>query len=47
VVVQKHIDDKIQSLEQIIEAINSGIENIKEQYMNNSEQQRQREHSWQ
>jgi hypothetical protein len=47
VVVQKHIDDGIESLEQITEAINSGTENIKEQYMNNSEQQEQREHRWQ
>jgi len=39
VVVQKHIDDGIESLEQITEAINSGTENIKEHYMNNSEQQ--------
>ena len=36
VVVQKHIDDGIESLEQITEAINGGTENIKEQYMNNS-----------
>ena len=28
VVVQQHIDDEIQSLEQITEAINSGTENI-------------------
>jgi hypothetical protein len=44
VVVQKHIDDGIESLEQIAEATNGSTENIKEQYMNNSEQQRQREH---
>ena len=31
VVVQKHIDDEIESLEQITEAINSGTENINEQ----------------
>ena len=30
-----HIDDGIESLEQITEAINSSTENIKEQYMNN------------
>jgi hypothetical protein len=30
VVVQKHIDEGIESLEQITEAINSGTENIKE-----------------
>jgi hypothetical protein len=35
VVVQTHIDDGIESLEQITEAIDSGTENIKEQYMNN------------
>ena len=46
-VVQTHIDDGIESLEHITEAINSGTENIKEQYMNNSEQQGQREHRWQ
>ena len=34
-VVQTHIDDGIESLEQITEAIDSGTENIKEQYMNN------------
>jgi hypothetical protein len=44
VVVQKHIGDGIESLEQITEAINGGTENIKEHYMNNSEQQGQREH---
>ena len=37
-------NDGIESLEQITEAINSGTENIKEHYMNNSEQQGQREH---
>jgi len=37
VVVPKHIDDGIESLEQITEAINSGNENIKERYMNNRE----------
>ena len=47
VVVQTHIDDGIKSLEQITEAIDSSTENIKEQYMNNSEQQGQREHRWQ
>ena len=47
VVVHKHIDDGIGSLEQITEAINGGTENIKKQYMNNSEQQRQRDHRWQ
>ena len=31
-------NDRIENLEQITEAINSGTENIKEQYMNNSEQ---------
>jgi len=31
VVVQKHIDDGMESLEQITEAINSGTENIKVQ----------------
>ena len=31
VVVQKHIDDGIESLEQITEANNSSTENIKEQ----------------
>ena len=46
VAVQTYIDDGIESLEQITEAINSGTENIKEQYMNNSEQQGQREHRW-
>ena len=46
-VVQAHIDDGIESLEQITEAINSGTENIKAQNMNNSEQQGQREHRWQ
>jgi hypothetical protein len=46
VVVQKHIDDGIESLELFTEAINSGTENIKEHYMNNSEQQGQREHHW-
>ena len=35
VVVQTHIDDEIESLEQITKAIDSGTENIKEQYMNN------------
>ena len=30
VVVQKHIDDGIESLEQTAEAINGGTENIKE-----------------
>ena len=30
VVVQKHIDDGIESLERITEAINGGTENIKE-----------------
>jgi hypothetical protein len=44
VVVQRHIDVGIESLEQITEAIDSGTENIKEQYMNNSEQLGQREH---
>ena len=39
VVVQKHIDDGIESLEQITEAINSGTENIKEQYMNNRDKE--------
>ena len=34
VVVQTHIDDGIESLEQITEAIDSGTENIKKQYMN-------------
>jgi hypothetical protein len=34
-VVQKHIDDGIESLEQSTEVINSGNENIKERYMNN------------
>jgi len=43
VVVQTHIDDGIESLEQITEAIDSGTENIKEQYTNN----RDREHYWQ
>ena len=46
-VVQKHIDNGIESLEQITEAIKSDTENIKEHYMNNSEQQGQREHRWQ
>ena len=35
VVVQRHIDDGIESLEQSTEVINSGNENIKERYMNN------------
>ena len=47
VVVQTYIDDGIESLEQITEAIDSSTKNIKEQYMNNSEQQGQREHRWQ
>ena len=47
VVVQTYIDDGIESLEQITEAIGSSTKNIKEQYMNNSEQQGQREHRWQ
>ena len=34
VLVQTHIDDGIESLEQITEAIDSGTENIKKQYMN-------------
>jgi hypothetical protein len=34
VVVHKHIDDGIESLEQITETIDSGTENIKKQYMN-------------
>ena len=34
-VVYTHIDDEIESLEQITEANGSGTENIKEQYMNN------------
>ena len=34
-VAYTHIDDEIESLEQITEAIGSGTENIKEQYMNN------------
>ena len=46
-VVQKHIDDGIESLELFTEAINNGTQNIKEHYMNNSEQQGQREHRWQ
>ena len=33
-VVHKHIDDGIESLEQITETIDSGTENIKKQYMN-------------
>jgi len=33
--VQAHIDDGIESLEQITETIDSSTENIKEQYMNN------------
>jgi len=37
VVVQKHIDDGIESLEQITEAINSSTENIKEQYNRDKE----------
>ena len=40
-------NDGIESLEHITGAINSGTENIKEQYRNNSEQQGQREHRWQ
>ena len=39
VVVQTHIDDGIESLEQITEAINSGTENIKEHYMNNRDKE--------
>ena len=35
VVVQKHIDDGIESLEQITEAIENGTENIKVQNMKN------------
>ena len=35
VAVQTHIDDGIESLEQITEAVDSGTENIKEQNMNN------------
>jgi hypothetical protein len=34
VVVHTHVDDGIESLEQITEAIDSGTENIKKQYMN-------------
>jgi ribosome biogenesis GTPase A len=35
----KHIDDGIESLEQITEAINSGNENIKERYMKNRDKE--------
>jgi hypothetical protein len=45
-VVLRTSNDGIESLEQITEVINSGTENIKEHYMNNSEQQGQREHHW-
>ena len=47
VAVQTYIDDGIESLEQITEAIDSSTKNIKEQNMNNSEQHGQREHRWQ
>ena len=41
--VQRTSNDGIESLEQTTEAINSGTENIKEHYMNNTEQQGHRE----
>jgi hypothetical protein len=38
-VVLRTSNDGIESLEQITEAINSGTENIKEQYMNNRDKE--------